>query len=137
MVLVPALLSSQRGGRVVVPAPVQAERGGRVLVPAPARAERGGLVAAPAPAPVRAERGGRVLVLAQARAYRGGAQVVPAPARTERVVAPGSAGLEVVENPKLPNSLAVFNRSRLPFHIIPMRLNEVELSPAPLKLQAF
>ena len=91
----------------------------------------------PAPAPARAERGGRALVLAQARAYRGGAQVVPAPARTERVVAPGSAGLEVVESPKPPNSLAVFNRSRLPFHIIPMRLNEVELSPAPLKLQAF
>ena len=44
MAVVPALLSSQRGGRVVVPAPVQAERGGRVLVPAPARAERGGLV---------------------------------------------------------------------------------------------
>ena len=106
MAVVPALLSSQRAGRVVVPAPVQAERGGRVLVPAPARAYRGGLVA-------------------------------PAPARTERVVAPGSAGLEVVENPKLPNSLAVLNRSRLPFHIIPMRLNEVELSPAPLKLQAF
>ena len=106
MAVVPALLSSQRGGRVVVPAPVQAERGGRVLVPAPARAERGGLVA-------------------------------PAPARTERVVAPGSSGFEVVEGLKLPNSLAVFTRSRLPFRTIPLRLNEVEIPPTRLKLQAF
>ena len=59
------------------------------------------------------------------------------PDSTYSIIAPGSAGLKLVENQKFPNSLAVFNRSRLPFHTIPVRLNEVEMSPAPLKLQAF